>query len=128
MSSSVIDAIILSPTPAMLITSPTRSSETNLVPKPDTVVPEPAVETVPLSENDVSRTVSAEKSCPLSGSSMNTCLTLSNVLIIIVLIVKSAFELFSRISSVSADDVEISFSPVLKEPTTLINSISVLFA
>ena len=53
---------ILSPTPAMLITSPARSSVTNLVPKPDTVVPEPAVETVPLSENDVSRTVSAEKS------------------------------------------------------------------
>ena len=37
-------------------------------------------------------------------------------------------DVFSRISSVSEDDVEISFSPVLKEPTTLINSMIVLFA
>ena len=54
-SSSVMDATILSPTP-ILITSPTRSSERNLVPKPDTVVPEPWVETVPLKENVESRT------------------------------------------------------------------------
>ena len=112
----------------MLITSPTRSSVTNLVPKPDTPVPEPAVDTVPLNENDVPRTVSAEKSCPLSGSSMNTCFTLSKVLTTIAETVKSAFELFSRISSVSEDDVVEIFSPVLKEPTTLISSITVLFA
>ena len=61
-SSSVIVFTILSPTPAMLITSPTRSSVTNLVPKPDTVVPEPAVETVPLSENVSPKFVSAVKS------------------------------------------------------------------
>ena len=38
---------------------------------------------------------------------MNTCFTLSKVLIIIKLIVKSVFELFSRISSVSEDDEEV---------------------
>ena len=79
------------------------------------------VETVPLSENDVSRTVS--KSCPIRVIHeylFNFIKSISNNEI-----VKSAFELFSRISSVSEDDVEISFSPVLKEPTTLIDSITV---
>ena len=59
---------------------------------------------------------------------MNTCLTLSKVLVTIAEIVKSVFEPFSRISSASEDDVVETFSPVLKEPTTLISSITVLFA
>ena len=128
-SSSVIDATILSPTLGILITSPTRSSETNLVPKPETTVPEPAVEIVPLKENVESRTVSAVKSSAATfASSMKTCFTLSKVFVTTAETVKSAFELSSRISSVSCDEEEMIFSPVLKEPTTLISSNMLLTA
>ena len=55
-------ATILSPTPAILITSPARSSVWNFVPNPVTVVPEPAVDTVPDNENSAFKSVSAVKS------------------------------------------------------------------
>ena len=58
-----------------------------------------------------------------SGSSMNTCLTLSKVLVTTAETVKSSHRLnhLQEFASVSVDEVEITFSPVLKEPTTLIN-------
>ena len=64
--------------------------------------------------------MSAVKSCPLSASSMNNCLTSANVLITIDDIVKSVLPEFSKIRSVSAELDAVTFSPETNAPETLV--------
>ena len=68
--------------------------------------------------------MSAVKSCPLSASSMNNCLTSENVLITMDDIVKSVLPEFSKIRSVSEELDAVTFSPETNAPETLVRFIT----
>ena len=103
-----------------LITSPSCNSVSNEVWKPFSVVVE--FVTSPEIVTSLSRKISAEKfaSGEPSGSSMNVCLTSlkSCAVTPFVAIVKSVLPESSRISSASVEEVDVTFSPSMKVPTT----------
>ena len=103
-----------------LITSPFCNSVKNEVWKPFRVVVE--FVTSPEIVTSLSRKISAEKfaSGEPSGSSMKVCLTSlkSCTVTPFVSIIKSSLLEFSKISSASVEEVDVSFSPSMKVPTT----------
>ena len=112
------------PAPGTVTKSPTFRSSVNVVLNPVTVLLEPFMETLPLRVKDVSNTKFAVKSAPETGEFINNDLTSSKFLDVIAetvssLLLASSIILLALLEVVCAD--EISFSPTLKLPDTVIN-------